>query len=216
MMRIGVVTGMADEARIGRVMGDSEVGGGTPWGAEVAAERLVARGATALISFGFCGALDPTLRAGDIVVPLAVLETGGSYPTDPALSKAAGGWFGGLLVATENVVVTREAKRRLFEQTRAAAVDLESGAVARVAGRHDLPFTAIRAVCDPADRTLPPAALVAIDSRGGVRLIRVFRSLLRRPSQLPELLALARDAAAGRRSLTRVAALVAGRRAKTN
>ncbi|MBV9813342.1 MAG: hypothetical protein JO326_11365, partial [Acetobacteraceae bacterium] len=126
---------MRDEARIARAVGEAEAGGGTAWGAEMAAERLVARGVSALISFGLCGGLDPTLKPGDVVIPLAVVETGDSYATDGRLANAAGGWFGGILFASETVVVTHEAKRRLFETTRAAAVDMESGAVARVATR---------------------------------------------------------------------------------
>jgi adenosylhomocysteine nucleosidase len=214
-MPIGTVTGLTSEARIARVIGDVEVGGGTPWGAEVAAERLVSRGATALVSFGLCGGLDPALRAGDLVIPLAVLETGASYPTDPALSQGAGGWFGGLLLATETLVVTREAKRRLFGMTRAAAVDLESGAVARVAARHGLRFTVIRAVCDPAGRTLPPASMNALDRAGAVKYGRVMRSIAGRPSQLPELFGLARDAMAARRTLARAAAKFAKHLAAT-
>ncbi|HEX3349803.1 MAG TPA: hypothetical protein VHS58_17060 [Acetobacteraceae bacterium] len=210
-MPLGIVTGLRDEARIARAIGEVEAGGGTPWGAELAAERLVARGATALISFGLCGGLDPTLKAGDVVIPLAVLEIGDSYATDGKLAKAAGGWFGGILFASETTIVTHEAKRRLFETTRAAAVDMESGAVARVAGRYDLPFAVIRAVCDPASRTLPPAALVALDAEGSVQLGRVLGSVWRRPSQLPELARMARDAALARRALQRVARALARR-----
>jgi adenosylhomocysteine nucleosidase len=208
---LGVVTGLKEEARIARLFGDVEVGGGTSWGAEVAAEKLVSRGVTALLSFGLCGALDPTLRAGDIVIPLAVLETGDSYATDGVLAEAAGGWFGGMIVASETIVITPEAKRRLFEHTRAAAVDMESGAVARVAVRHDLPFAVVRAVCDTASLTLPPAAMVALNDEGSLQIWQVLRSLWRRPRQLPDLLRVGRDAAVARRALLRVARAMARR-----
>jgi adenosylhomocysteine nucleosidase len=208
---LGIVTGLKDEARIARLFGDVEIGGGTSWGAEVAAEKLVTRGATALLSFGLCGALDPTLRPGDIVIPLAVLETGESYATDGVLAEAAGGWFGGMIVASETLVITQEAKRRLFQRTQAAAVDMESGAVARVAVRHDLPFAVVRAVCDPANLTLPPAAMVALGNEGSVQVWQVMRSLWRRPRQLPDLLRVGRDAAVARRALQRVARAMARR-----
>ena len=85
--------------------------------------------------------------------------------------------------------------------TSAAAVDLESGAVARIAATHGMPFAVLRAICDPAERALPPAALAALDARGVIGSWRVIASLAAQPGQLPALLALAADAAAARRSL---------------
>ena len=102
-------------------------------------------------------------------------------------------------------VADTHTKRRLSSQTGASAVDLESGAVARVAQRHRLPFAVLRAVCDPAQRTLPPAALAALDSGGGIRLARVLRSVIARPWQIPALLRLALDAASARRAIVRAA-----------
>ncbi len=56
--RLGVITGLEAEARLARRLGRTEPGGGTPAGAEAAAERLVAAGATALISFGLDSAVE--------------------------------------------------------------------------------------------------------------------------------------------------------------
>jgi adenosylhomocysteine nucleosidase len=182
-------------------LGDVVPGGGTPKGAERAAERLVARGAKALLSFGLAGGLDPALKPGTIVVPLAVIEGAASYNTDPALSTAIGGWFGGFIVASDRIVVAREDKRALFEATLACAVDLESGAVARVAKRHDLAFAVLRAICDPASATLPPAALAALDAAGAIAFGRIAASIVLRPSQIPALVRLGRDAAAARKAL---------------
>ena len=83
-------------------------------------------------------------------------------------------------------------------------LDLESGAVARIAQAYELPFVVVRAICDPAERDLPPAALVALDPDGEIGLLPVMRSLMRQPGQIIELLTLARDAALARRALVRV------------
>ena len=200
-LRPGLVTGLAAEARVAARLGAALAGGGLPEGAEAAAERLVAEGATALVSFGLCGGLDPALDAGALLVPRAVHDAGDAYPTDPALSAALGGWNGAALAAATAPVARREAKRALFAATGAAGVDLESGAVARVAARHGLPFAVLRAVCDPADLDLPPLALTALDAGGTVRPARVAASLLARPGQIGALLRLARAAAAARAAL---------------
>jgi adenosylhomocysteine nucleosidase len=199
--RIGIVVGLRAEARIARRAGWLvAIGGGTPAGAESAARTLVAQGVTALVSFGLAGGLDPALQAGDVVVPSYLLADGARLPTDPTLFGRADGRT---LLCGETAVASAAEKRHLFEMTGAVAVDLESGAVARVALEHGLRFAALRAICDPAGRSLPRAALVALDARGGIGVLRVLRSLAVRPDQLPMLLALARDAASARRSLMR-------------
>jgi len=52
----------------------------------------------------------------------------------------------------------------------------------------------LRAIADPAVRELPPAALVPLDDDGRPALGRVLASVMRRPQQLPTLLAVAREA----------------------
>ena len=197
----GLVTGLAAEARLAARLGAALAGGGLPAGAEAAAERLVAQGATALVSFGLCGGLDPALDPGALLVPRTVTEAGGTCPTDAVLAAALGGWTCTALAAAAAPVARCEAKRALFAATGAAGVDLESGAVARVAARHALPFAVLRAVCDPADLDLPPLALAALDAGGTIRPARIAASLFARPGQIGALLRLARAAAAARAAL---------------
>ncbi|OJW26043.1 MAG: hypothetical protein BGO51_08200 [Rhodospirillales bacterium 69-11] len=106
-----------------------------------------------------------------------------------------------MLLAPAAIVATAADKRALHAATGAHVVDLESGAVAQAATAAGLPFAILRAVCDPAERDLPPAALAALDRSGAIGLARVIGSVLTRPGQLPALLTLARDAAAARRAL---------------
>ena len=193
---------MAAEARIAQRLGwRIAVGGGTAAGADHAARQLIERGARALISLGLAGGLDPTLRPGTVIVPSAVIDGEHHYPTDPHLAQLLGGVTPHLLLAMQTVVASTVEKQRLHGATRAAAIDMESGAVARAATVHGIPFAALRITCDPAQRSLPPAALAALDSQGAVALRRVLTSLLKQPTQIPALLALAREAAAARRAL---------------
>lgn len=200
--RPGFVVGLTAEARVAERFGYPVcVGGGTPAGAADAAYQLVEQGVNALVSFGFAGGLDPALRPGALIIPSAILSEGHSYAAEPTLADRFGGLTGHRLVADSLAATDAVAKRRLHAATGAHAIDLESGSVARVALAHSLPFVVVRAISDAADRDLPPAALLAVDKRGRIDLIRVLGSLLRQPKQLPALLALASDAAAARRSL---------------
>ncbi|HET8995148.1 MAG TPA: hypothetical protein VFN42_00635 [Acetobacteraceae bacterium] len=207
--RITVVVGLQAEARLIHPLGwDVAVGGGSAAGAEAAARSAIAQGASALVSFGLAGGLDPALDPGTLLVPGSVQAAGHRLPTDPALSARLGGVTGHCLLGAAAIVAQADDKRRLFAETSAAAVDLESGAVAQVAAEHALPFAVLRAVCDPAWRSLPPAALWALNARGGIGIGRVVFSVLADFGQLPDLLALARDAAAARRALRRRVAAI--------
>jgi adenosylhomocysteine nucleosidase len=200
--RAAVVVGLAAEARIARRLGlPVAIGGGTTEGAHAAACSLMAEGAFALISFGLAGGLDPALRPGAIIVPSAVIAGGDRFVTDTDLSRMLGGVTDDVMVGAGSVITSVAEKRSLHRQTGATATDLESEAVARVAAARGVPFAVLRAICDPAERALPPAALAALDVRGTIGVWRVAASLVARPGQLPGLLALAADAVAARRSL---------------
>jgi len=201
-VHIVVVVGMAAEARIARRLGwHVAIGGGTAAGAERAARSLLDSGATAFVSLGLAGGLDPSLRPGDLVIPEWVLCRGVRYRTDAALSQRFGGTTPHLLLGGDAIVASAADKRRLWRETGAAAVDLESGAVARIAAECSAPFSVLRAICDPAERALPQAASVGLDSHGAIAVWRALASLIAEPRQLPVMLRLAADATVARRAL---------------
>ena len=200
-----MVVGLRTEARIARRLGFRVgVGGGTHAGAEAAARRLVAEGALALVSFGLSGGLQPPLRHGKILIPREILLWSGErYATDPALSLWLGGVTPHAVLGGDKVVGEIRAKNLLWKLTGAAAVDLESGAVAKVAAEFGLPCAALRVICDPAGRRLPRAALAALDHAGKIAVWQVLRALAVNPLQLRGLLRLAADAFIARRALIR-------------
>jgi adenosylhomocysteine nucleosidase len=200
--KIGFITGLTAEARWLRNAGFMvRVGGGTPFGAEQAAEALVREGAQGLISFGLAGGLKPGLVAGSIIVPTAILEGNRVFPADYALMAFLGGSTGAPLYAGQKIAATAHDKSLIYCRSHPDGIDLESGAVARVAQAHSLPFAALRAVADPADADLPPAALMALTDDGKIKLLGVALSILRRPQQIKGLIALAQAAKAARAAL---------------
>ena len=170
-------------------------------------QRAVVAGASGIISFGTAGGLAPDLEPGDWIVAEAIVTGARRWEADIAWSARL---LDRLPHATHAVVASFDVpvagasdKRALHERTGAAAVDMESHVAARVAAAHGLPFVACRVIIDPAHRTLPPAALVAMRPDGGVNLAALLRSLAARPGQLPALLRLALDARAARAALFR-------------
>ena len=158
-------------------------------------DRLVdlARAATLVVSAGTCGALAPHLRAGDLVIPEAVLAPDGarrSLPAAPGLSQA------GALVSVDRVVETRDAKARLWRDTAAVAVDMESAIIVEWAAALGRVAIAIRGVSDSAADGVPASLARAVDGAGRTRAARAVLALLRRPRMLPRALALRRGTAA--------------------
>ena len=200
--RLGVVTGLQAEARwLSRAGCMVQVGGGTPEGARVMAQKLVDEGAKALLSFGLAGGLQPGVPPGTLLVPARVLTSTKIYDCDPELMSFLGSACPLSLLAGQTIVATGAEKSALFEHYKAASIDLESGAVAEVAAQNALPFAVLRAVADPAERTLPPAALVALKDDGSLDSWGLIYSILRQPKQIPALIKIGQDAKAARRNL---------------
>jgi adenosylhomocysteine nucleosidase len=207
--KIGIVTGLSAEARwLHRAGFMVQAGGGTPLGAERAAQALVRQGAQGLVSFGLAGGLKPKLAPGAVLVPPAVIEGARTYICDYALMEFLGGSTGAPMLAGTKIAATAHEKALLYRRSHPVAVDLESGAVARVAAARGLPFAVLRAVADPAERDLPPAAAVALKDDGSLDMAKILASVFRNPRQIPALLNVGRDAKAARAALlARVAKL---------
>jgi len=214
-MALAAVTGLEAEARIVRGVGIAAAASGADTARAAAiAERMVASGATALLSFGIAGALAPGLASGTVLLPRRILdEGGGAYTVDRAWhARVRAALVARGIPAIEDdllgaalLVTVREAKAELHRHTGTVAVDLESAAAAAVAARFGRPFLVVRAVADPADFDLPPAAIVGIDAGGRTAIFPVLRSILQRPRQITDLVRLAQHTRRALAALARAA-----------
>src|SRR5262249_61247120 len=89
----------------------------------------------------------------------------------------------GRLLGTDAIVAEVAEKAELHRTTGALAVDMESHVVADVARRYGLPFAAVRVVCDPAHRALPPAGRLCVKPGGRMDLAGAMRVLLAGPGR---------------------------------
>jgi adenosylhomocysteine nucleosidase len=208
-LQVLAVTGMAIEARIAREPGVLTLaGGGDAAALARGIEAAVANGVTAIMSFGIAGALDPALRPGTCIVAQAIVHNGICWPVDATWSDAIVRRLGitalrADIAGVDRVITRVEDKRSLFKTLGAVAVDMESHVAARLAAAHRLPFAAFRVVSDPAWRSLPPAAAIALRADGHVDVPGVLGSLLKHPGQLPVLARAALDAQSALRALRR-------------
>ena len=82
---------------------------------------------------------------------------------------------------------------------------MESHAVAAAAARAGVPFIAVRAIADPAERAIPTSALAGLAPDGSTRPIAVVARLALRPWQIAGVIRLAADSAAALAALRGVA-----------
>jgi hopanoid-associated phosphorylase len=220
----------AEACALGRRAQDPRVAvaisAGRPDRAEAEARRLADAGVRLLLSWGIAGALDPTLRPGALIVPsrvvapdgnvygLASAETGSDLPPPPLWGRVGEGAMrpptDSLIAGSDTVLLDPAAKAALRARTGAAAVDMESHRVAAVAAKAGLACRAVRAISDPADRALPALAADALGPDGRPLMRTVIAGLLRRPGDLPALLAAGRDSRMALAALRRAADAVMG------
>ncbi len=103
------------------------------------------------VSIGTAGALSPRLRPGDLLLPLRLFSPAGQLKTEHPWQvrlafvmrlvqmriHSASMWY------SEIIVGSRAAKQPLYQATSTIAVDIESGALARLADQRGIPFVSI-------------------------------------------------------------------------
>ena len=234
MTAVGVVAALASEAR---ALGPSMPRGGDPplselallgegsllalsgigrAAASAAAQALVDAGVSALMSFGMAGGLDPQLEPGNVVIPCELLSSDGArYAASQAWREQVAAAIrplcavtDGHLLTSSHAIETPADKAAAFRDTGAAAVDMESAAVAEIAAKHNLPFIAVRAIVDTAADALP-RAVVAASRAGSVRIARLIGGLILAPREIVALIRLAQRYRIAMRTLHTIGAHLA-------
>jgi len=182
-----------------------------------ASHRLISGGVSSLILLGMSGGIRSDLRTGDIIVADSVIDTAGKgafscWKTDPSavafahriLLETDLSCCRGAIATAGAPVIKAEAKKDLFAQTRALAVDMESAAVARAADEAGLSFFILRAVCDGPDTDLPAEITHCFDDEGNFQWRPLFEGIWGNPSFLPEIYAMSKRCYIALRSLKKV------------
>jgi adenosylhomocysteine nucleosidase len=145
-----------------------------------------------MISVGFAGALDSSLRVADIVEPRVVVNSADGSRTDTGSGSGT--------VVSALSVAGPDQKRRLASSYGAIAVDMEGASVAMGAQAHGLEFAALKAISDEHDFAMPPVnEFVSVE--GKFRHARFAMHVALRPWFWGSTIALARNSARAARAL---------------
>lgn len=171
--------------------------GAGPNNAANAARLLIAKGADRLISWGCAAALAPQLKPGNLVIADQLLFDQQIYDADKRWAHKLRSRLSekiavssGSLVTEMRIVASSHEKQGIFQASNAIALDMESGAIAKVATQTNLPFLVLRAIADPVSMDLPHAVVHALNAQGQVDLGKLIRYLLAHPWETPALIQL--------------------------
>lgn len=183
-------------------------------------ERLGAvdsAGLEAVISFGLAAGLDPALGPGDVAIPETIRAGDSRATAELSIELRRAALMADIpvaacetLAAVDLPLATPAAKAALRARTGAGAADMESHVAANYAARNNLRFGVLRVISDGSGRVVPPAAIAAIGTCGGIDVPAVLGSVLRQPTQIPALIETAREGALAFRVLGRVGGLLLG------
>lgn len=149
-----------------------------------------------VIAAGFCGALAPSLRVGDVIDATEVIdEEGRRFLTEPSPADRTV-----RLATVRHLVADPTDKSRLCDLLQVQAVDMESIHVAHWCAERGSPFRCIRAVSDEASSALSPH-LVRLLAGGQVAPGKLATTLLCRPWLVPQLWRLGRHTRLAARNL---------------
>ena len=145
-----------------------------------------------VLSVGFAGALDSTMKVGDVLEPRVVVNAADGARTDTGTGQ-------GTLVSYA-AVADRDQKQRLSRAYAAIAVDMEAAAVAQGAQARGVEFGALKAISDAADFTMPPTERF-VSSNGEFRPTAFALYVALRPWLWGRTITLARNSARASRAL---------------
>ena len=179
------------------------------------AKQLLAFGVDQLIGWGTAAGLSPTVAAGDLIIPDAVIISEEKYSThhefnNKILKHIAPGlrWHKGLIYGANEVLDSVESKQEIFAKTRCIGADMESGALAQAAIENKVPFTIIRAVSDPVYQSIPKSVEIGLEEDGGFNTKKFIKAISSRPQDWLPMVKLARNFKKARKTLNIVAEVI--------
>lgn len=154
-----------------------------------------------VIVAGVAGALAPELAIGDLIIDTNSTDADRVAEFMNAMSSQRRVRVGPIHTAKE-LVGSARAKKQLYKETNALAVDMENIYTRQLAERRKVPWLGIRAISDTAFENISSKVVHFVDGSGTVRPWDLTLSLARKPMLIPQLIRLGRNTQSATRHLS--------------
>jgi adenosylhomocysteine nucleosidase len=149
---------------------------------------------------GVAGALDPSLRIGDLVYSASEPET--------AEKLRNAGAKVGVFTCTDKVAITCAEKAELRQRTNADAVEMESAFIQSACARRKIQCATVRAISDTANDDLPIDINRVWTKNDELSSMKLALAVVKAPHKIPALIRFGKDGAFAARQLARVLAQI--------
>jgi adenosylhomocysteine nucleosidase len=151
-----------------------------------------------VLTCGFAGALDPSLRVGDVVFDSETTSENIAAVLTGLKARPVRFHCG------ERVAVTAAEKSALRAATKADAVEMESRAIHELCAAGNVECATVRAISDAANEDLPVDFNRIMTAEQKLSGARLTLAILKSPQKIPALLRLGSNSALAARELARV------------
>ena len=218
-----MITALQSEAAsLGNLLNNKNVvhriSGIGPTAAKNTSNELCVNGCSALISFGYAGALSSILQSGTLVIGHSASNGKKTINIQSALlnklhlildQEMKVPIYRAAFLTTTSPLLTKMQKTDYNPDGNWSAVDMESFAVAEVAKQYGVPILIIRAILDDLDTIIPAGTTKIIDAKGRLKLFPTIYAVSKNPIDLQYFLKLAVARSKADRTLRRAAAIIA-------
>lgn len=157
-----------------------------------------------IINFGLGGAVAAGPRVADLVLATRLLVSEGgefreqSGPTLPLAEEfmaatGNGSCLRATFITAAETMPKAALRKALPAGTQTPVLEMETAAIARVAGEQGVPLLAVRAISDDCDEELGFTVAEFCDADLRIRPLKVLFTILKRPGIVPQLIRLARN-----------------------
>jgi adenosylhomocysteine nucleosidase len=145
-----------------------------------------------ILSAGFAGGLDPSLKRNDLVMPHEIVDLEGNLIEVAARTSdmPASVRTSGRLLTVDRVITRAAEKTELRGVHQADLLDMETSGLAHLARERSLPFVSMRVISDDAAVELAPEIANLLTRSGSYQLGLAVRAIWRRPAVLKDFWAL--------------------------
>lgn len=137
-----------------------------------------------VLTCGFAGGLNPDLKIGDVVFEIGH----GKLAIEKALIAA--GATPAKIHCTDHIAITAMDKWKLWDETKADAVEMESAAIHAVCAEKKIACATVRVISDTAHEDLPLDFNALAKADKSIDFGKLFLAIAKSPNKIPQLMQL--------------------------